>query len=107
MKRILKGAMNLQIMDGNITNIKRDDRNKLIFFIEYTNVIGITGDEADLQASPFPCTVSGKKADDYEKLFKHGDRVRMMGLASMSEKFKTIKYRVHTLIPFEYVEKEC
>lgn len=108
MVRVIKGAPNSMELVGNMVDIERDDHNALKFFLEYCNVTDIADQSAKVQVSRFPCVVSaGAKADKYEAMFDNGDVVLVRGINSQSEKNKTIKYRIHTIIPYAVVVKEA
>jgi hypothetical protein len=79
MDRLISGGMKEGPFDGNITDIIRNDNNKLLFRLELCNITGLDESSAKIQISPMN--------------FVNGDLVRAWGTVAISEQRQTIKFR--------------
>ena len=93
MDRLISGGMKEGPFDGNITDIIRNDNNKLLFRLELCNITGLDESSAKIQISPMNWVAQGATADFIESNFVNGDLVRAWGAVAISEQRQTIKFR--------------
>ena len=98
----IKGAENSIVIEGTITQMKRDNNNKLIFYLRHCNLIDNRDNSADkntLHISEYPFSFAGPAADKVERDFENGSLVRVEGFVSQSEDKGNIKFKGRFVVP--------